>query len=206
MKRNFFDVISSFIRGSGAKSDVDSEILQYEEELRREDVTVFPPHENWTAVELNQALYFNGKHVPFPFCLDDLGDDYTFGDDPDYDESISEMFVTVNYNGEPFGLCVVPDVKPEEISRTSLVNNMTLSDLNEKTDSHFNGIGIGNKFSDVIKKIGNPKKIETDLYVYDYNDGNEITKLSFSKGAFNRISSMTFSVVPSDYYDRLFEE
>jgi hypothetical protein len=39
--------------------------------------TIPPPEDGWTLELLNEVTYINGKDIDLPFCLDDLGEEFT---------------------------------------------------------------------------------------------------------------------------------
>jgi hypothetical protein len=39
--------------------------------------TIKPPEDGWTLELLNEVTYINGKDIDLPFCLNDLGEDFT---------------------------------------------------------------------------------------------------------------------------------
>lgn len=164
----------------------------------KEAAVTLPAHENWTAGEINQVLFFNGKQAKFPCTLDDLGGDYTFDNDLMYNEEDNETRGSVLYKDKYFGYVNVPDTAPENAGRSSEVNAIVFDSFVVIPDVCINGLCIGDKIEKIEEAMGKPTEKKDDgSCTYRYSDGKDTAVMMFGADDNGTIESMTIAIYPT---------
>ena len=147
---------------------------------------------NFDFSQVFDNIEVNGKHVPFPFSLNDLGDEYTF--DTPVDMGDGTFGLTLLYNGKKIAGAYVTEKNENDIGRKSEIYRLDLF-LNEGECFKINGIGFDSSDSDIEKAFENmPVKyskqnekigysiIESGNFLDIFRYDGEITMITVIKG------------------------
>ncbi len=120
-------------------------------------------------------IELNGKKIPFPFTLNDLGEEYDFKWDV-VDMGDGLYSADLAYNGEKIAIIYIHGESVEDINRNSLVIGLDIfcsrkqvfkiNDVN--CDSNL--LGVNNIFANILKQYNN--KNELCGYYASDNKGN----------------------------------
>jgi hypothetical protein len=107
--------------------------------------TIDPPEDGWTLELLNEVTYINGKDIDFPFCLNDLGEDFTFGD-VSYDEFNQKSSQFVYYKNKKAFFCTSPD-DDGNFDRNDELNEIILLQADNESELDFSKFIIINGYN-----------------------------------------------------------
>ena len=145
---------------------------------------------NFDFSQVFDNIEVNGKHVPFPFSLNDLGDEYEFTSIVDMGDGTFGM--TLLWNGKDIGGAYVVAKNEKEIGRNSEIFRVELED---KTEIKINQIStystdkeIEDKFTDLPimynkydKKVGYCANNLND-YFEIYGNSDEMKTITIVRG------------------------
>lgn len=137
--------------GNGGEGQVSEETVAVDEMK-----TIEPPDDGWTAEQLNEVMYLNGKPFKLPCTLDDLGKEFTV----DNNTVLYEGKIVFGGNISDEGVCnsLLFSVSQNE---SSLSNNNLIS---------INGITLETTLQDLFSKMGQAEletKDELTRVIYD---------------------------------------
>jgi hypothetical protein len=137
--------------------------------------TIEPPEDGWTLELLNEVTYINGKDIDLPFCLNDLGEDFSYGD-LQYNYEDSRCLGYVYYKGEPAFHFLSKNIGSEfdgedEIQYFSLFDNENLSTLNLDSFIVINNFSFSSSHEDMITLLGKYQD-ESITYGFHYKVDN----------------------------------
>lgn len=118
---------------------------------------------NFDFSQVFDNIEVNGKHVPFPFSLNDLGDEYEFTSIVDIGDGIFGM--TLVYNGKSIAGAYVVAKSEKEIGRDSSIYRIDLSQYDSQAIK-VKEIGCNDSAADVRKNIVGLKE--------KFNDNGEL--------------------------------
>jgi hypothetical protein len=133
--------------------------------------TIEPPEDGWTLELLNEVTYINGKDIDLPFCLNDLGEDFSYGD-LKYNSENSRCVGSVYYKGDPAFQFVSQNFGNEfdgvdKIQYFSLLDVHNYSSLNLDSFIVFNGFSYNSSYEEMISCLGKYRD-ESIKYGYHY--------------------------------------
>ena len=147
---------------------------------------------NFDFSQVFDNIEVNGKHVPFPFSLNDLGDEYEFKYITDMGDGTFGM--TLFCNGKSTAGVYVVEKEEKNIGRDSKVYRLELFS-NEGESFKINGIGFESSDSDIEKAFKNIPvnysdknekigyRVSESGNVFDiYRNDGEITIITVIKG------------------------
>ena len=116
--------------------------------------------------ELCQNIVIRGQKVSFPFTLNDLGDEYTFDDDPLVVESKHMAYYDLYKNNER--LCSAVTRTEDVDQREYKIISLWVTE--PQYDIIFDDISIGDNIEKAFQKYGEKKEAYKDDYYtrYDY--------------------------------------
>ena len=116
-------------------------------------------------------IELNGKKIPFPFTLNDLGEEYDFNGIYSKDEEDS-YFTILMHNDEIIAYAYILAENEQEINRDSLVFGIELY-CGRKQEFKIKGVNCENKISDIDKVFINlPTKLNDNGVIYKYSARN----------------------------------
>jgi hypothetical protein len=129
-----------------------------------------PPEDGWTLELLNEVTYINGQDIDLPFCLDDLGEDFTVENVITHEDDGS-CIGDVYYKGE-FAFIAGSSLANYNFDRTVPIDSFI---LNPRRSSSFdlsdflilNGISTTSSMSDCWNNLG------VDYFRDEKNQDNE---------------------------------
>ena len=142
--------------------------------------------ENDEAInELLNNIEVNGKHIDFPFTLNDLGDDFEFDNYVDMGDGTYGMDLI--YNNNKVAIVYIYATDENKIDKNSVINEVTISE----TDAQIfkvNNINCSSDINDVDKKLtalnikysqnGNTIKLEDtkeeNMLRFYFNEENKV--------------------------------
>ena len=142
--------------------------------------------ENDEAInELLNNIEVNGKHIDFPFTLDDLGDGFEFDNYVDMGDGTYGMDLI--YNNNKVAIVYIYATDENKIDKNSVINEVTISE----TDAQIfkvNNINCSSDINDVDKKLtalnikysqnGNTIKLEDtkeeNMLRFYFNEENKV--------------------------------
>jgi hypothetical protein len=138
--------------------------------------TIEPPEDGWTLELLNEVTYINGKNVKFPFCVNDLGADFSYKSSV-YNDDNRQNTGYLFYKDKSFSIIdyVIPqnkdysdDLRILGFSYPASLENTFLA----YDDFHIvNGITYGSSFEELLNSFGkNYKLINKSGYAYYFSD------------------------------------
>ena len=131
--------------------------------------------------ELLNNIEVNGKHIDFPFTLNDLGDEFDFDYYVDMGDGTYGM--DLKYKGETVAGAYVYADAEKDIDRNSLIINMSTNGAYKQIFT-INNVDCNSDIEDV-KKYMNKFKINYDVNEkatgIEYEDGKWIFSLYFSE-------------------------
>ena len=131
--------------------------------------------------ELLNNIEVNGKHIDFPFTLNDLGDEFDFDYYVDMGDGTYGM--DLKYKGETVAGAYVYADAEKDIDRNSLIINMSTNGAYKQIFT-INNVDCNSDIEDV-KKYMNKFKINYDVNEkatgIEYEDGKLIFSLYFSE-------------------------
>ena len=131
--------------------------------------------------ELLNNIEVNGKHIDFPFTLNDLGDDFEFDNYVDMGGGTYGM--DLKYKGETVAGAYVYADAEKDIDRNSLIINMSTNGAYKQIFT-INNVDCNSDIEDV-RKYMNKFKINYDVNEkatgIEYEDGKWIFSLYFSE-------------------------
>ena len=131
--------------------------------------------------ELLNNIEVNGKHIDFPFTLNDLGDEFEFDNYVDMGDGTYGM--DLKYKGETVAGAYVYADAEKDIDRNSLIINMSTNGAYKQIFT-INNVDCNSDIEDV-KKYMNKFKINYDANEkatgIEYEDGKWIFSLYFSE-------------------------
>ncbi len=135
-------------------------------------------------------IELNGKKIPFPFTLNDLGEEYDFNGIYSKDEEDS-YFTTLMHNDEIIAYAYILAENEQEINRNTSVFGIELF-CSRKQEFKIKGINCENKLSDIDKKFINlPTKFNDNGDIYKYSAKNNKGKIFDISIDDNEISIIT---------------
>jgi hypothetical protein len=119
--------------------------------------TIEPPEDGWTLELLNEVTYINGQDIDLPFCLNDLGEDFTF------EEAIAPNngvhVGMIHYKGKQ-AFVAVSSKAGDEFDRNDKIDEFILGlydNLSTFDLSNFliiNGVSLSSSMNDIYIKLG----------------------------------------------------
>ena len=127
------------------------------------------------AEDICKNISINGKLVEFPWTLNKLGEEYEFGVTSDEDKEDGVCAATLMYHGKK--IFIVGIRETEILDRDSLICDFSFS-LKDKVSLY----NFGNETTpnEVIKRLGEPNRISSNLFSIDYIYSNDEIFLMFS--------------------------
>ncbi|MDR0903430.1 MAG: hypothetical protein LBM59_02225 [Ruminococcus sp.] len=118
--------------------------------------TIEPPEDGWTLELLNEVTYINGKDIDLPFCLNDLGEDFTFIERA----SDNGVYVgMVHFKGKEAFYAVSSHAR-DEFDRYDVIDKFdlglfkNLSSLDLSDFLIINGINLSSSMNDIYTNLG----------------------------------------------------
>jgi hypothetical protein len=179
-------VVSSVVEGENtvvSSSDTETSRVTIAPEDYK---TIEPPEDGWTLELLNEVTYINGQDIDLPFCLDDLGEDFTAGD-IQYSEDGANCTGSIYYKGKKAMIFLSQNVDGEFDSqdRIHYFNIVILDNESQLKINEFitiNGVNSDSDVSEVIQKIGKHYKFTenlNDTYSYPIVSDSKTLKFFF---------------------------
>jgi hypothetical protein len=119
--------------------------------------TIEPPEDGWTLELLNEVTYINGKDIDLPFCLNDLGDDFTFVESIAPNNGVHVGMI--HYKGKQ-AFVVVSSQAGDEFDRYDIIDEFELGSYDNLSSldlSDFlivNGVSLSSSMNDIYNKLG----------------------------------------------------
>jgi hypothetical protein len=128
--------------------------------------TIEPPEDGWTLELLNEVTYINGKDIDLPFCLNDLGEDFTISEvqKANTNETCSgnlcykgksAMYAISSTAGEEFD-------RNDKIDYLLMLKNENLSSLDLSDFISINGINFNTTMNEFSLLFGNQVNVNTN--------------------------------------------
>jgi hypothetical protein len=147
--------------------------------------TIPPPEDGWTLELLNEVTYINGNDIDLPFCLNDLGEDFTV-DDLQYSADRTRCLGYIYYKGKKAIRFLAQDVAAE-FSGQDKIQYFDFNILDNESNLDFskfitiNGVNSNSNVNEVILGFGDSYHLtEIISDMYSYYLGDEIKELRFS--------------------------
>jgi hypothetical protein len=164
--------------------DVNSEETKLDE---IEYKTIEPPEDGWTLELLNEVTYINGKDIDLPFCLNDLGEDFSFGDVTYYDFGGKGNYKSgqyIYYKGKKAFLTIAKD-NDGKFDEYDIITEIVLSQPDNESELDLekffvlNGYGVRSDRQTTIDCLGNSYEIygNNQLHYKFGNVGNRLVAL-----------------------------
>jgi hypothetical protein len=122
--------------------------------------TIPPPEDGWTLELLNEVTYINGKDIDLPFCVNDLGEDFSFGD-VRYNSISNITFFNIYYKNKKAVSCEVANNIVSDFDDYYKITNIAVSPTMNESEldlSKFlviNGYNLSMNEDTAIKCLGN---------------------------------------------------
>ena len=160
-------------KNSSDKASTSSQSVSENMDINTYHETIPVPEEGWTAETLNKTIYINGKNVPFPFTIQDLGEGFEWS--PEEFVLYETKNIAGNlilYNGQEFTKVFVDATNKDKLAESkikSLLNTAKGMNL-----LYINGVTIGSTVNQVTDALGEPTEVyapEGVVKVIRYTDG-----------------------------------
>jgi hypothetical protein len=92
--------------------------------------TIEPPEDGWTLELLNEVTYINGKDIDLPFCVNDLGEDFSFGD-VEYSSVSDKTKINIYYKNEKAFVCYISHLGKDFDEYDKITTFMLMPNKNE---------------------------------------------------------------------------
>ena len=145
-------------KNSSDKASTSSQSVSESIDINTYHETAPVPEEGWTAETLNKTIYINGKNVPFPFTIQDLGEGFEWS--PEEFVLYETNNIAGNlilYNGQEFATAFVDATNKDKLAESkikSLLNTAKGMNL-----LYINGVTIGSTAHQVIDALGEPTEV-----------------------------------------------
>jgi hypothetical protein len=131
--------------------------------------TIEPPEDGWTLELLNEVTYINGQDIDLPFCVNDLGEDFSFGD-VEYSSVSDKTKINIYYKNEKACVCYISHLgkdfdEYDKITTFMLMTNKNESELDLSKFLVINGYNLSMDEDIAIKRLGSDytKYVNNDL-------------------------------------------
>jgi hypothetical protein len=165
--------------------------------------TIEPPEDGWTLELLNEVTYINGKDIDLPFCLNDLGEDFSYGD-LQYNYEDSRCLGYVYYKGEQAFRFLSQNFGSEfddndEIQYFSLLSNHNLSSLNFDSFITINNYNFNSSYEEMINYLGKyyaeSNSCSFHYRIDNHNDAIYLIHEISKKGTPGKLKSIFFNIL-----------
>jgi SNF2 family DNA or RNA helicase len=133
--------------------------------------TIEPPEDGWTLELLNEVTYINGKDIDLPFCLNDLGDDFSFKEIKYYDDN-TRAAAFLCYKDEEF-IRIETFSYGDDLDKNDSILYMQFSTIMNNSDLSFdnfisvNGFNIYDSVNEMFSCLGKNDDYFTGCYIYN---------------------------------------
>lgn len=165
------------LTGCGKESDKKEESSINQQEIEESSVGGNETKTVDSVSEIIEQVFNNievdGKHVDFPFSLNDLGDEYEFANYVDMGDG--RYIMDLIFNGENIaGVCVFAKSK-EEIDRNSNITEINITGSNKQVIT-INSIDCNSTVEDVEKNL--------DKLPFYYDENKLVTSIEYSDNVY----------------------
>ncbi|MGX8835644.1 hypothetical protein ACWG0P_15695 [Amedibacillus sp. YH-ame6] len=148
-------------------------------EKPKADITKNPQDSRGVVDDFSDQLILNGKKVKIPTTLNELGYDYTFGDEPSFiyfenDEGTPCVLGNIFYKGEKYAQMLFLNTTAEEKNRDSILFGIFFDTITPQNSYSMGSLNNESTKEDIIKLLGEPD-----------TDGNNVLQY-FNKKEKNR--------------------
>ena len=128
------------------------------------------PEDGWTTDLISEVFYINGKNVPFPFTIEDLGEGFEWEYDSTSTNDEGKIDVlSMHYHGQVFAfVTLINDPVYENELNSAKIRNVTFNYEGSEQLVFLNGITIGSKYDEVIKSFGENNIPQEDFSFIKY--------------------------------------
>lgn len=144
--------------------------------------------------EISKEIYINGgQHINLPTTLNELGDDYTFGDRGPFidaeQEGIQISAGRIKYKGEDYTQIFLCDDGNKTKNRESMICGLVLNSFLAKDTFSVNTIRLGTDKDKVLELMGEPVRQGESFIEYsnDKYSKNNVVKFFFKDEKVRRI-------------------
>ncbi|MGX8835650.1 hypothetical protein ACWG0P_15725 [Amedibacillus sp. YH-ame6] len=159
--------------------------------------------------DFSDQLFLNGKQAKMPTSLNDLGDDYTYGDKISYidfknDDGFQCTLGDLNYKGEFFSQIVLLNVKYENLDRNSIIYGIFTDTKTPKESFSLNSLIRGSSRDEILETLGKPSK-DSDGVLQYFNKDNSLKgeRIVISLDDNDKLSILILGKYPDDLEDEM---